>query len=44
MAGLIPQHFIDDLLTRVDIVDIVDSSVPLKKAGKDLTGFAPADV
>ena len=41
MAGLIPQHFIDDLLTRVDIVDIVDSSVPLKKAGKDFKACCP---
>ncbi|MFT5425330.1 MAG: DNA primase [Gammaproteobacteria bacterium] len=41
MAGLIPQHFIDDLLTRVDIVDIVDSSVPLKKAGRDFKACCP---
>ena len=41
MAGLIPQHFIDDLLTRIDIVDIVDSSVPLKKAGKDFKACCP---
>lgn len=41
MAGLIPQHFIDDLLTRIDIVDIVDSSVPLKKAGRDFKACCP---
>ncbi len=41
MAGLIPQHFIDDLLTRVDIVDIVDSSVTLKKAGRDFKACCP---
>ncbi len=41
MAGLIPQHFIDDLLTRVDIVDIVNSSVTLKKAGKDFKACCP---
>ena len=41
MAGLIPQHFIDDLLTRVDVVDIVDSSVPLKKAGRDFKACCP---
>lgn len=33
MAGKIPQSFIDDLLNRVDVVDVVDSRVPLKKAG-----------
>ena len=41
MAGLIPQHFIDDLLTRVDVVDIVDSFVPLKKAGRDFKACCP---
>jgi DNA primase len=34
MAGLIPQTFIDDLLDRLDIVDVVNTRVPLKKAGK----------
>lgn len=35
MAGLIPQHFIDELLNRIDIVDVIDAYVPLKKAGKN---------
>ncbi len=33
MAGRISQSFIDELLTRVDIVDIVDARVPLTRAG-----------
>jgi len=41
MAGHIPPQFIDDLLTRVDIVDIVDARVPLKKAGKNLHACCP---
>ncbi len=41
MAGKIPPQFIDDLLTRVDIVDIIDSRVPLKKAGKNLQACCP---
>jgi len=41
MAGQIPPQFIDDLLTRIDIVDIVDSRVPLKKAGKNLSACCP---
>jgi len=41
MAGKIPPQFIDDLLTRVDIVDIIDARVPLKKAGKNLHACCP---
>ena len=41
MAGLIPQHFIDELLARTDIVDIVDAYVPLKKAGKNHQACCP---
>lgn len=41
MAGQIPSQFIDDLLARVDIVDVVDSRVPLKKAGKNLHACCP---
>lgn len=41
MAGLIPRQFIDDLLARVDIVDVVDEYVPLKKGGKDHKACCP---
>jgi DNA primase len=41
MAGLIPQTFIDDLLSRVDIVDVVDKRVKLRKAGKNYAGLCP---
>jgi len=41
MAGQIPTQFIDDLLTRVDIVDVIEPRVPLKKAGKNLTACCP---
>lgn len=41
MAGRIPQHFIDDLLARIDIVDIVDAYVPLKKAGRNHQACCP---
>ncbi len=33
MSGLIPQHFINDLLGRVDILDVVQSRLTLKKSG-----------
>ena len=41
MAGRIPQTFIDDLLDRVDIVDVVNGRVPLKKAGKNYKACCP---
>mgnify|MGYP001814712732 CR=1 FL=1 len=41
MAGRIPQSFINDLLGRVDIVDIVDSRLTLKKAGKNYQALCP---
>jgi DNA primase len=41
VAGRIPQSFIDDLLARVNIVDVVDSRVRLKKAGKNHSACCP---
>ena len=41
MAGRIPPEFIDQLLSRIDIVDIIDSRVHLKKAGKDYQALCP---
>lgn len=41
MAGLIPQDFIDDLLNRTDIVDVIGDHVQLRKAGKDYQGLCP---
>ncbi len=41
MAGRIPQQFIDELLSRVDIVDIIDARVPLRKAGRDFQARCP---
>lgn len=41
MAGLIPQTFIDDLLSRADIVEVVDKRVTLRKSGKNYTACCP---
>lgn len=41
MAGQIPTQFIDELLARIDIVDVIDARVPLKKAGKNLHACCP---
>ena len=38
---MIPQSFIDDLLARLDIVDVVSRYVPLKKAGRDYKACCP---
>jgi DNA primase len=37
----IPQHFIDDLMSRVDIIEVVGSRVPLKKAGREYKSCCP---
>jgi DNA primase len=41
MAGLIPQGFIDDLLGRTDIVEVVGSRLKLKKTGKNFSALCP---
>ncbi|OHX12912.1 DNA primase [Chromobacterium sphagni] len=38
---MIPQDFIDQLLSRVDIVDVVDRYVPLKKGGQNYMACCP---
>ena len=38
---MIPESFIQDLLARVDIVDLVDAYVPLKKAGANYAACCP---
>ncbi len=41
MSGRIPRDFIDDLLVRVDIVDLIDSHTPLKKTGANFVACCP---
>ncbi len=41
MAGLIPQNFIDDLISRSDIVEVINSRVPLKRKGKEYSACCP---
>ncbi|WP_274052918.1 DNA primase [Thalassomonas haliotis] len=40
-TGLISRQFIDDLLARADIVELIDARVPLKKAGKNYQACCP---
>jgi DNA primase len=39
--GLIPQSFIDELIARADIVEIIGLRVPLKKAGREYKACCP---
>ncbi len=41
MAGRIPQSFIDDLIARADIVEVINTRVPLKKKGREYTACCP---
>ena len=41
MAGRIPQAFLDDLLDRVDIVEVIDRRVKLRKTGKNYSARCP---
>ncbi|HEY6452252.1 MAG TPA: DNA primase [Steroidobacteraceae bacterium] len=41
MSGRIPRHFIDELIARADIVEIIGSRVALKKAGREYKACCP---
>ena len=41
MSGRIPQSFIDDLINRIDIAEVIDTHVPLKKTGRDFSACCP---
>jgi len=41
VSGLIPKHFIEDLIARVDLVELIGSRVPLKKHGKEYKACCP---
>ncbi|MGI9292191.1 MAG: DNA primase [Gammaproteobacteria bacterium] len=41
MAGRIPQDFINDLIDRADIVEVIQSRIQLKKAGREFKACCP---
>ena len=41
MAGRIPQPFIDEIVARSDIVEIIGARVPLKKSGREYKACCP---
>lgn len=38
---MIPQAYIDELISRLDIVSVIDSRVKLKKSGKNYSALCP---
>ena len=41
MSSRIPQTFIDEVVTRTDIVELIDNHVSLKKKGKEYAACCP---
>jgi len=41
MPGKIPENILDDILSRVDIVEIIAGSLPLKRAGRNFRACCP---
>ncbi len=41
MKGRIPQAFLDEVLVRTDLVELIDSRVPLKKSGHNYSACCP---
>jgi len=41
VAGKIPPEFIDQLLSRVDVVDVVEQRIPLQRAGHEFKARCP---
>lgn len=41
MVGRIPDNILDDILSRVDIVEVVSGYIPLKRAGRNFRALCP---
>ena len=41
MSGRIPEDFIDAVLARTDIAEVIGARVPLRRSGRELTGRCP---
>jgi len=41
VAGLIPENILEDILNRVNIVEIISSYMPLKRAGRNFKALCP---
>ncbi len=41
MPGRIPQNFIDDVIDRLDIIDVIGTRIELRKSGKNYSACCP---
>lgn len=41
MANRIPQQILDDLLARIDLVELIDRRIPLRKTGRNYSACCP---
>lgn len=41
MAGRLPENILEDILSRVDIVEVVSGYIPLKRAGRNFRALCP---
>jgi DNA primase len=41
MAGIIPQELLDDILNKIDIVEVISGYIPLKRAGRNFRALCP---
>ena len=41
MSDLIPQDFIDNLVQRIDIIEVISNRIEIKKAGREYKGLCP---
>lgn len=41
MAGFIPQELLDDILNKIDIIELISSYIPLKRAGRNFKALCP---
>lgn len=41
MAGYIPQELLDDILNKIDIVEVISGYIPLKRAGRNFKALCP---
>ena len=41
MTGRIPENILEDILSRVDIVEVISSSMPLKRVGRNFKAACP---